>query len=70
MHHVQSATPLWLAYRIGVVEQCCPMLSLNNIFHKNCVILRACSVHGRGRMFSRGPLVDFSKRSSRGGQKW
>jgi len=26
IHSVQSVTLLWLAYRIGVVEQCCQMV--------------------------------------------
>jgi len=26
IHRAQTVTLLWLAYRIGVVEQCCPMV--------------------------------------------
>jgi len=43
---------LWLAYRIGVVEQCCQMVKYNTIFYKNGVILHAC-VHGRWKDFSK-----------------
>jgi len=44
---------LWLAYRIGVVEQCCQMVQYNTIFYKHFVILRAC-VHGRRKDFFQG----------------
>jgi len=66
MHRAQSVTLLWLAYRIGVVEQCCQMVKYNTIFYKNGVIFHAC-VHERGRIFPGWPLVDFSKTFSMGG---
>jgi len=70
IHRAQSVTLLWIAYRIGVVEQCCQMGKYNTIFHKNGVILHAC-VHGRRKEFLQGgPLVDFSKSFSWVGQKW
>jgi len=70
IHRAQSVTLLWLAYRIGVVEQCYQMVKYNTFFYKNCVIFHAC-VHGRRKDFSRGPLADISKSFSMGGgQKW
>jgi len=51
IHRAQSVTLLWLAYRIGVVEQCCQMVYYNKLFSKNGVILHAL-VHGRRKDFS------------------
>jgi len=34
LHRAPSVTLLWLAYRIGVVEQCCQVVSYNRIFIK------------------------------------
>jgi len=66
MHRAQSVSLLWIADRIGVVEQCCQMVKYNTIFHKNGVILHAC-VHGRRKeCFQGGPIVDFSNSFSRG----
>jgi len=50
MHRAQSVTLLYIAYRIGVVEQCCQMVYYNTIFHKDGEILHAC-VHGRRKEF-------------------
>jgi len=50
VHRAQSVTLLWLAYRIGVVQQCCQVLKYNTMFYKNGVILHACA-HGRRNDF-------------------
>ena len=64
IHRAQSVALLRLAYRIGVVEQCCRMVQHNTIFYN--VILHAC-VHGRRKdLFQGGALVDFSKSFFRG----
>ena len=65
---VQSVTLLWLAHRIGVIEQCCQMAQCSKFFYKNGVILHAC-VHGRRKDLSRGALVDFSASFCRRGLK-
>jgi len=60
MHRAQSVTVLWIAYRIGVVKQCCQMVQYNTIFHKNGVILHACAWASElGRYFSRGGTSAF-----------
>ena len=53
IHRAHSVTLLWLAYRIGVVEQCCQMWQYNTFFYKNGVILHAC-VHGRRKDYFQG----------------
>jgi len=53
IHSAQSVTLIWLAYRIGVVEQCCRMVKYNTNFYKNGVLLHA-SVHGRRKDFFQG----------------
>jgi len=54
IHRAQSVTPLWFAYSIGVVEQCCHMVSYNTIF--TCM----CALASEG-LFPGGELVDFCK---------
>jgi len=61
VHLAQSVTLLWLAYRIGVVEQCCQVVKCNKIFYKNGVILHAYYVHGRRREFFMRATVGFFK---------
>jgi len=69
IHRSQSVTLPWLAYRIGVVEQYCQMVKCNIIFTKMVKFYMLVCMDV-GRIFTRGALVDFSKRFSRGGQKW
>ena len=58
IHRAQSVTLLYIAFRIGVVEQCCQMVYYNTIFRKDGVISHAC-VHGRRRNLSRGASSGF-----------
>jgi len=60
IRHAQSITLLWLAYRIGVIEQCCQMVSYSKFVYKSGVILHAC-VHGRRKDLSRGHYWIFLK---------
>ena len=60
IHRAQSVTLLWLAYRIGVVEQCCQMLKYNTLFTKTVQFFMLVCM-GVGRIFPWGPLVDFIK---------
>jgi len=58
----QSVILLWLAYRIGVVKQCCQMVWQNTIFCKNGVNMLVCMAVGK--IFSKGALVDFFQKFS------
>ena len=55
-----SPCPPWLAYRIGVVEQCCQMLKKKTIFYKNGVNLHAC-VYWRQKDCFRGATSGIFK---------
>jgi len=47
---------LWLAYHIGVAEQCCQMVKYNTIYSENGEILQCMGVK---RMFSRRGTSGF-----------
>jgi len=58
IHGAHSVTLLWIAYRIGVVEQCCQMVKYNTMFYKSGKILHDC-VHGRRKHFFQGGTGGF-----------
>jgi len=63
IHRTQSVTLLWLAYRIELLNSVARWCNTTQLFH-----MLVCM--GVGRIFFQAALVDFSKRFSRGGQKW
>jgi len=66
IHRAQSATLLWLACCIGVVEQCCQMVYYNTIVCKNGIILHVC-VHGRRKDFFQEAATGLFQKFLQGG---
>jgi len=49
IHRAQFTTMVWLAYRIGVVEQCCQMVCIqHNFLQKWCTFACLCAWASEG----------------------